>query len=685
MRLPSSSQEDRETENGSAPMSTVNIKRVVENIRANTTVYTPIVDVVVNAIQAIGIHDGTGGKIVIRAERDQQLELDGGLPDIIGFYVEDNGVGFTNENRDAFDDLYTDYKITEGGKGFGRFIFLKYFESVHVDSVYWDDGCIIRRTFSMGKDRDIIINETFSAPEECDSGTIVHLSALKKRGSLDKKLNTLARNLVERLLPYFITEGYICPSIVLSEKDGSQPILLNAFVNNELSAFIRELHVDNGGFTLKGNQIEEEFLVRVFRLYFPKNQKSKISLVAHKREVSGSPPHKYIPEFSEEFYDKSGGGEDHERNYIVKAYVFSGHLNRTVSLERSGYEFQMENDTLFGISQTDIESRAAEIAKDAMGYEITVRQEKKRSDVQSYVEDEAPWFKHVVSTVDLTSMPYNPSHEDINTRLQKDKFEQEVRIKRDVKKLLAEGYLGGIKDKDVAEIVSKISETSKGDLVHYIALRRKILDIFGKSLEIDTSGVYSSEGVVHDIIFPRKRNTDTLSYEDHNLWMIDERLNFATFVSSDETKGRKRNRVDLLVYNKRISFRGDNEASNPITIFEFKKPKRDDFVNRSAREDPVAQIVRYVNDIKVGKYDLPNGRKMILGENTPFFGYVVCDLTSKVEKWLDLEKNFKPMPDRMGWFYWNGNINLYVEVLSWDKVLKDAQMRNKIFFHKLGI
>jgi len=63
----------------------------------------------------------------------------------------------------------------------------------------------------------------------------------------------------------------------------------------------------------------------------------------------------------------------------------------------------------------------------------------------------------------------------------------------------------------------------------------------------------------------------------------------------------------------------------------------------------------------------------------------VCDLTAKVENWLLREKNFKPMPDRLGWFLWLDNNNLYIEVLSWDKVLKDAKMRNQIFFHKLGI
>jgi hypothetical protein len=144
-------------------------------------------------------------------------------------------------------------------------------------------------------------------------------------------------------------------------------------------------------------------------------------------------------------------------------------------------------------------------------------------------------------------------------------------------------------------------------------------------------------------------------------------------------------RPDLLAYNRRVVFRGDNEASNPVTIFEFKKPQRDDFVNKSSDEDPVQQIIRYVNNIVDGKFKTPEGMKISVASNTPFYGFVVCDLTPKVERWLAREKDFKPMPDKQGWFSWIGNINLYIEVLAWEKVLKDAQMRNKIFFHTLGI
>ena len=70
-----------------------------------------------------------------------------------------------------------------------------------------------------------------------------------------------------------------------------------------------------------------------------------------------------------------------------------------------------------------------------------------------------------------------------------------------------------------------------------------------------------------------------------------------------------------------------------------------------------------------GKFKTPEGMKILVAPNTPFYGSVVCDLTAKVERWLDRER-ISSMPDKHGRFSWKGNVNLYIEVLSWEKVLK---------------
>src|SRR3546814_12992038 len=88
--------------------------------------------------------------------------------------------------------------------------------------------------------------------------------------------------------------------------------------------------------------------------------------------------------------------------------------------------------------------------------------------------------------------------------------------------------------------MKNISDTSKNDLIHYVSMRKCVLDIFSKSLELDAEGKYKSEGEVHDVIMRRRKDSDDLDYDDHNLWILDERLNFTSYVSSDKPIGNSR-------------------------------------------------------------------------------------------------------------------------------------------------
>ena len=667
-------------------MSNVNIKRVIENIRSGTNNYTPLVETIVNAIQAIEERSPKEGRVKIQVARLSQQELEGGQPPVESFTVIDNGIGFNDENRDSFDTLYSDQKIAQGGKGFGRFICLKYFDDLLIESVFEGANGQKKRAFKMGKQTDIIVNENTT---DCPGGKLGSRVTLHraKRAFPDRKIKTIARTLVERLLPYFIDTDYQCPEIEIAEQDGAGRIVLNDFVSNQLAGKITEISLKESAIVLGSGDREQTFQVRIFKLFSPKNQKSKISLVADRREVTDTAIHKYVPEFVDEFFEEgsSDDGDGSDRNYIVKAFVFGAYLDDNVSLERGGFEFPSGDDLLHPITQATIEEAAAHIARSALSKRITVRQEKKRKQVCSYVENSAPWHRTIAEDIDLSSMPYRPTPEQIETVFQKEKFTQEVAIRQQVNQMLNETDAAGLKD-GLPKILDQISKTSRNDLLHYIALRKHVLTLFGKSFELNDDQTYPSEGAIHDVIFPRKCDSAATAYEDHNLWIIDERLNFTNFVSSDRPLGGgSTERPDLLVFDKPVLFRGDNEASNPITVFEFKRPGRDDFANPSSNEDPVQQIIRYVNNIKKGKFRTPNSRPIQVAENTPFYGYVMCEITQKIKEWLELEKNFTPMPDGGGWFNWFGNINLYMEVLSWDKVLRDAEMRNSIFFHKLGI
>lgn len=110
-------------------MSKLNILGIVRGIKAQTTYLTPIIEAVCNSIDSIG--NLSNGTIDIMAIRDGQKSYEGNTSvsgSIIGFDIIDNGVGFTEANRDSFDTYLSGHKYESGGKGFGRFMYLKYFK-----------------------------------------------------------------------------------------------------------------------------------------------------------------------------------------------------------------------------------------------------------------------------------------------------------------------------------------------------------------------------------------------------------------------------------------------------------------------------------------------------------------------------------------------------------------------------
>ncbi len=665
-------------------MSKFIIEGVIENAKERTSVYTPLIEAIVNSIQAIDKSKRTDGKITIKISRNNPDKLfeEDALGDITDIEISDNGIGFNETNRNSFDTLYSKLKVSEGGKGFGRFMFLKYFKTVKIESLFEESGKYNFRTFSCGRNYEIIENETLAESSKKDIKTTVYLAGLKE-SKLDKKAETLARKLLEKLLIYFINDKYNCPQISVIE-EGKKAIILNDYLSNEKHAEIQEIKSES--FTLEnGEEENQNFQVKIFKVFYPNNQRSKITLTAHNREVTENLLHKYVPEFDSDFFEEFEGrnGEKTKKDYIIKAYVLGDYLDKNVSLERGAFNFpEKQRDALYPFSKNDIENETAKITKEIFQDEVKIRKNKKIEKIKNYVK-EATWHKPYIDELDMDQIPYNLSNEDIELFLHKAKFQQLLEVKAATRKIIENPQ---DIDESAQELVKKISKAEMSDLAHYVALRKIIVGIFKKSLEMSAEGKYTSENAIHSIIFPTRSDSESTDYINHNLWIIDEKLNFTEYISSNKPlNGGKSERTDLLIYNNQIVFRGENEASNPITIFEFKKPSIDNFADQSATEDPVGQIIRYVNSIKEGKHKTPKGREISIGANTPFYGFVVCTLNKKVQDWLFKTKGFKVMPDGEGYFFYQENINLYLEVISWDKMLKDAEMRNKIFFNKLGI
>lgn len=110
----------------------------------------PLHEAVVNGLQSIDERFGddiSEGRLRITINRSAQEELDLGsvtagrtpLRPIVGFTVEDNGIGFTSENMKSFETLDSDHKAAVGARGVGRLLWLKAFGRVTVRSTYRDE------------------------------------------------------------------------------------------------------------------------------------------------------------------------------------------------------------------------------------------------------------------------------------------------------------------------------------------------------------------------------------------------------------------------------------------------------------------------------------------------------------------------------------------------------------------
>ncbi len=98
-------------------------------------------------------------------------------------------------------------------------------------------------------------------------------------------------------------------------------------------------------------------------------------------------------------------------------------------------------------------------------------------------------------------------------------------------------------------------------------------------------------------------------------------------------------------------------------------------------ENPINQVNTYVREIINNKALDKDGRPFDIKDKTPIYAYIVCDLTLNMRKFAE-DQNFTVLPDNDGYFNFNRNYSLYVEIISFDKLIRDSKKRNKVFYSR---
>ncbi len=148
----------------------------------------PLFEAVMNSFQAIRDakrKPGTG-RIRVVIERETTL-----LPDepasVRTFAIIDNGIGLNDLNINFFNESYSEHKLSLGGKGLGRFTWLKAFERVEIESNFAEadaKGHLFHRSFIFDENYDPDDAKPLPVADNTSTGTTIRLTgfrALPKR------------------------------------------------------------------------------------------------------------------------------------------------------------------------------------------------------------------------------------------------------------------------------------------------------------------------------------------------------------------------------------------------------------------------------------------------------------------------------------------------------------------------
>jgi len=386
-------------------------------------------------------------------------------------------------------------------------------------------------------------------------------------------------------------------------------------------------------------------------------------------------------------FDMDGvfGLKDINGKFAFLGYVESKALDKSVNETRT--DFSLSDDEIEGI--VDV---AKILAKQFLEPELKIIREKQVK-VVSTLRVEHPRFltvarepENFANDLHLSKQKEEDIYLELSRRSYRDYRKRKNNFRTSVKKSLPD-----IEGK-AKEYVHGLQSESISSLAEYVMKRKLILDVFEEAQKYtDDEGKKSEyEDVVHDIICPLRSTSDDLNYDDHNLWIVDDRLAFYSYFNSDKQMKAQVDepkeplkRPDISFFDLGLGFQ-NSDALQPITIVEFKKPKRDDY---TAASNPISQVREYVDDMRQSKHAKRHDGVILrpISEDTPFMCHIIADVTPSLERAM---RQLGPFHQKAGsncFYKWDEGYKTFIEISTFTDVLTSAKARNKAFFDKLGI
>lgn len=645
----------------------------------------PLFEALVNSIHAIEERGNVKGHIRVNFDRDQsQPKLDSseslGTYPIKNVHIQDNGVGFTDDNYSSFLTSDSLRKAAKGGKGVGRLLWLKAFERAEIRSVFRvSSGKLQSRRFTFALNEPGLIDETLTDVENVEIATLVSLIGLREpyRSQYPRSSEVLSRRIIEHSLQYFALG--ICPMIEVLNDEGGGYHNLNTIFQRE---------VEKSASTVALNISGQEFTIQHLRVSPKYEKQHRMYYCADKRVVEPEPLEKRVANLSGRLAAPDGS------EFMYAGYVSSPFLDSHVDNERTRFSIDDQNDVLGNPGRKTIDQAVMAEAGKFLGPFLAPIKETKEAFIKKYVYEKAPQYRPLIAKKPalLDSIAPDLSEEKLELELYKVQQTYEMEIRETGRSLVA--FLSESKP-DLKLLKQKYESfledwnaVGVSNLARHVVHRRATLDFLKSARKLKESGKYELEQVIHETICPLRISSDELTTDKMNLWVIDEKLAFHEYLASDIPFSQLKkeiiasasdDRPDLLIFNRPAAFVSEQPPFSSVILIEFKRPARDDY---DTEDNPIAQVLGYVRQITSGKAKDRSGIPIRIPSNTPFYAYVISDITESLRVQAE-NASLMNTPDEMGYFGYVASLKTYIEIISLDKLLNDAEKRNKFFFHQL--
>jgi hypothetical protein len=677
------------------------------NAPLSTSIHA-VFEAVANSFDATADDRGSG-KITVRILR-QPHPLSASGSELLGFEIQDNGVGFGDVQMTHFKLSDTTYK--PNGKGIGRLLWLKVFDRAEIESCYKQNDHTHKRRFTFSEALNGI-NESDIEPTVVDgvaeAGTSVRLLSPKEDRipALSCSAEELARSILEHfLLNFAVIRGQ---SLTVVDEHARQQIDVGKLYSEMIGS---ERHAQET-FEIAANPFTlHHILVKPLT-----SRRNLVKLCANERVVTSEPLSAVVPELGHDAVTPD--------SLRYHAYVTGSYLNAISDDERTGLKFPqepieaddeqvgdaVEKPRLFpgaveGIQKRELFNHLAGHIRTYLKDHVAQVRQIKEDKLEKFAAKEQPQFRPFVDLAKqrVDRLPARPTKRNLEIALYEAKIDGRSELEKLVEEITADrpaiAQVGEYQKTLVARFVTEATRHNQSALAEYVCTRKAVIEVLKANLQKGSDDANRLESAVHDLFFPMRLSSDLLPVGPadagnphiENLWLIDERLVFHRLLASDQPLQKirgflldhatdKRLEPDIIIFDPAfVTHEGDDLQS--IAIIEFKRPGRTDY---SEQENPIKQILDITKKVRSGTFEDYHGEIKNISTDVRAFGFAICDVTPRLKEIVNTTYDMKKTPDGVGYYLHHANLNLVVELIPYTKLVTEAERRNKAFFQKLGI